>query len=77
MVRQTHHTPPVLLSFSDSGTEFSGFLGTALFGHLAYHALQTVFLGLLLLDDIPYGITPVLSPFSPLVLLDDFSYSLT
>ena len=77
MIRQTHHTPPVLLSFSDAGTEFSGFLGTALFGHLADHALEPIFLGPFLLDDVPDGIAPTLSSLSPLVLLYDFSYGVT
>ena len=66
MIKETDHTPPVLLLFPDSGTEFSGFLGTALFGHLADHAFEAVFLGPLLLDDIPYSVTPALSSLSPL-----------
>ena len=77
MVRQTHHASPVLLLFPDLGTEFSSFLGTALFGHLANHAFGTCLLGPLLLDDVPDGIAPALSTLSPLVLVDDVPYSVT
>ena len=77
MIRQTHHTPPVLLLFPDSGTEFSGFLFSAFLCHLADHALEPIFLGPLLLDNVPYGVTPTLSPLSPLVLLYDLPYGVS
>ena len=77
MVKQTHHTPPVLLLFPDAGTEFSGFLFSALFGHLADHTLEPIFLGPLLLDDIPDGVTPALSTLSLLVLLYDLPYGVS
>ena len=75
MITQTHHAPPVFLAFPDPGTDFSSFMGTALFGHLADHALQACLLGPLLLDDVPDGIAPALSTLSPLVLVDDVPYS--
>ena len=75
MVRQTHHAPPVFLTFLDLGTEISGFLFSAFLDHLAYHALETVLLGPLLLDDVPDGIAPALLTLSTLVLVDDVTDS--
>ena len=77
MVTQTHHAPPVLLAFLDPGTEFSGFLFSAFLRHLAYHALETVLLCPLLLNDVPDGITPALSSFSTLVFVDDLTDGVT
>ena len=77
MVRQRHHTPPVVLAFLDPGTEFGCFMGTALLRHLADHAFQACLLGPLLLDDVPDGIGPALSALSTLVLVNDFPDSVT
>ena len=77
MVTKTHHTPPVFLTFPDPGTEFGRFMGTALLSHLADHALETCLPGPLLLDNVPDGIMPSLSSFSPLVLVYDFPDSVT
>ena len=77
MVTQTHHTPPVFLTFPDPGMEFGCFMGTALLSHLADHAFQACLLGPLLLDNVSDGITPVLSSFSTLVLVYDFPDGVT
>ena len=77
MVTQTHHKPPVFLTFPDPGTEFGCCMGTVLLRHLADHAFQACLLGSLLLNDVPDGITPALSLFSPLVLVYDFPDSVT
>ena len=77
MVTQTHHAPPVFLAFLDPGTEFSGFLFSMFLRHLAYHALEMVLLGPLLLNDVPDGITPALSLFSTLVFVDDLTDGVT
>ena len=77
MVIKTDHAPPVLLLFPDSGTEFSGFLFSALFGYLSDHALEPIFLGPLLLNDVPYGVTPTLTSLSPLVFVYDFPYGVS
>ena len=77
MITQTHHAPPVFLPFPDPGTEFGCFMGTALLRHLADHTFQTCLLGSLLLNDVPDGITPPLSSFSPLVLVYDFPDGVT
>ena len=77
MVTQTHHAPPVFLVFLDPGTEFSGFLFSAFLHHLGYHALETVLLGPLLLDDVPDAIVPTLSTLSTLVFVDDVTDGLT
>ena len=75
MVTQTHHTPPVFLTFPDPGTEFGCFMGTALLSHLADHTFKACLLGPLLLYDVPDGIAPALAALSLLVLFDDVSYS--
>ena len=77
MITQTHHTPPVFLAFPDPGTEFSGFLDTSLLRHLADHTFETVLLGPLLLNDVPDGIAPTLSPLSTLVFVDDLTDGVT
>ena len=77
MVTQTHHTPPVFLTFPDSSTEFGGFLFSALFGHLVDHALEPIFLGPLLLDDVPDSIAPTLSACSTLVFVNNLPDSVT
>ena len=63
--------------FPDPGTEFSGFLGTSLLRHLAYHALETVLLGSLPLDVIPDGIATALTTLSTLVFVDDVTDGVT
>ena len=65
----------ILKGYAVTGGRFT--LDKILFCHLADHALETVFLGPLLLNDIPDGITPALSSFSPLVFLDNLSDGVT
>ena len=77
MVTQTHHAPPVFLTFPDPGTVFGCFMGTALLSHLADHTFQACLVGPLLLDNVPDGITPALSPLSTLVFLNDFPDGVT
>ena len=77
MVTQTDHAPPVFLAFLDPGTEFGGSLFSAFLHHLAYHALETVLLGPLLLDDVPDSIAPTLSTLSTLVFVDDVTDGVT
>ena len=77
MIEETDHTPPVLLLFPDSGTEFSGFLFSALFGYLSDHPFKAIFLGPLLLNYIPDGVTPALATLSLLVLLYNLTYGVS
>ena len=77
MITQTHHAPLVFLAFLDPGTEFRGSLFSAFLHHLAYHALEMVLLGPLLLDDVPDGITPALSTLRTLLFVDDVTDGVT
>ena len=77
MVTQTHHAPPAFLTFPDPGTKFGCFLFSAFLCHLADHAFQACLLGSLLLDNVPDGITPALSPLSTLIFVYDFPDSVT